>query len=115
MIYATAIILGGFIPSTTLSENIVIRASDVAATVYGVGYVLLDPLVGTLMVPFHIACAYYARSLPVQYPHETLKYAGSLQILSWVAQIISHQLAEGRAPAFFTNLFQVPILIVVLD
>ena len=113
MIYATAIILGGFIPSTTLSPNLVIRASDVAAAVYAIGYVLLDPLVGTLMVPFHVACAYYARTLPVQYPDQVLKYAGSLQILSWAAQIISHQLAEGRAPAFFTNLFQVRILMLI--
>ena len=60
------------------------------------------------MLPFHLACGYYARVLPTQFPTDVIaKYAAAGNISSWIAQFMGHAFAEGRAPALLDNLFQV--------
>jgi 2-hydroxy fatty acid dioxygenase len=76
--------------------------------VYAVGYFLLEPVAGLLMLPFHLAVAYYAHTLPTQFPRELIvKYAAAGNVASWIAQFMGHGFAEGRAPALLDNLFQV--------
>ena len=63
------------------------------------------------MLPFLLACGYYARLLPTQFPREVIiKYAAAGNISSWIAQFMGHGFAEGRAPALLDNLFQAPHL-----
>jgi 2-hydroxy fatty acid dioxygenase len=109
LIYATSIILSGLIPPIPIASNLPqIRISDLGVAVYAIGYFLLEPIAGTLMLPFLLGCGYYARVLPVQFPREVIaKFATAANISSWIAQFIGHGFAEGRAPALFDNLFQV--------
>jgi uncharacterized membrane protein YGL010W len=109
MIYITAMILVGLAPPIPLASNIPpLHVVDVGVAVYAIGYFLLEPVAGTLILPFHLATLYYAHVLPTQYPTDVIvKYALGLHLTSWVAQFLGHGLAEGRAPALFQNLFQV--------
>jgi 2-hydroxy fatty acid dioxygenase len=109
LIYATSIVLAGLIPPIPISSNLPeLRISDLGVAIYALGYFLLEPVAGTLMFPFHLACAYYARTLPLEYPSNVVgTYATVGHVASWIAQFAGHGLAEGRAPALFDNLFQV--------
>jgi 2-hydroxy fatty acid dioxygenase len=109
LIYATFIILTGLIPSIPISSNLPeLRISDLGVAVYALGYFFLEPLAGTLMLPFLLGCGYYARTLPLEYPSNIVAtYATAGNVASWIAQFAGHGLAEGRAPALLDNLFQV--------
>jgi 2-hydroxy fatty acid dioxygenase len=108
LIYITAVILIGLSPNIPLSSNISISPADIGVAVYAIGYVLLEPVAGVLLLPFHFVVLYYAHVLPTQFSRDDIaKYAGGLQVLSWIAQFAGHGFAEGRAPALFANLFQV--------
>lgn len=115
LIYATAIILLGLIPPIPIASNVPsLNIADVVVTVYAVGYFLLEPVAGLLMLPFHLAIAYYAHVLPTQFPQEVIaKYAAAGNVASWIAQFMGHGFAEGRAPALLDNLFQVPPSLIV--
>jgi len=108
-IYASAIILAALLPSVPIASNIPkISIADVTVLVYAVGYFLLEPVAGLLMLPFHLAVWYYAHHLPVVYPSETIvKWALSVHVTAWIAQFMGHGFAERRAPALLDNLFQV--------
>ena len=110
LIYATAGILLGLVPSIPISSNLPsLNLADILVAIYAVGYILLEPLAGFLMLPFHLGVAYYAHTLPTMFDKgDIAKYAAGANIASWVAQFAGHGLAEGRAPALFDNLFQVP-------
>jgi 2-hydroxy fatty acid dioxygenase len=109
LIYITAIILVGLSPKIPLASNIPsICPADIGVAVYAIGYILLEPVAGVLMLPFHIATLYYAHVLPSQFPKDVIaKYAGVFNVISWIAQFAGHAFAEGRAPALVDNLFQV--------
>jgi len=109
LIYATAIILAGLLPPIPLASNLPqIYLSDLGVAVYAIGYFLLEPVAGTLMLPFLLGCGYYARVLPTQFPSDVIaKYAGAGNVSAWIAQFAGHGFAEGRAPALLDNLFQV--------
>jgi uncharacterized membrane protein YGL010W len=108
-IFATSVILCGLIPPIPLASNLpLLRVSDIVVAIYGIGYFLLEPVAGTLFLPFLFGCGHYARVLPTEFPAGTIGlYAGIAHVASWVAQFLGHGLAEGRAPALFDNLFQV--------
>jgi len=108
LIYTTAIILAGLTPKIPLASNIpAISLADIGVAVYAFGYILLEPVAGILMLPFHFAVLYYAHVLPSQFPRDVIvKWASGLHVTSWIAQFAGHGLAEGRAPALFDNLFQ---------
>jgi 2-hydroxy fatty acid dioxygenase len=110
LIYATAMFLSALLPPIPIASNIPkIYISDVGGVIYIIGYILLEPVAGTLMLPFLLGVAYYARVLPTQFPKDVIvKYAAAGHVSSWIAQFMGHGLAEGRAPALFDNLFQVP-------
>jgi 2-hydroxy fatty acid dioxygenase len=109
LIYATFIILTGLVPPIPIASNLPkLYLSDLGVAVYAIGYFLLEPVAGTLMLPFLLGCGYYARVLPTQFPSEVIaKYAGAGNVASWIAQFAGHGFAEGRAPALVDNLFQV--------
>jgi uncharacterized membrane protein YGL010W len=109
LIYATAVLLVGLIAPIPISSNLPpLNLADLLVSVYAVGYILLEPLAGVLMLPFHLGVAYYAHTLPTMFERgDIAKCAGAANVASWIAQFMGHGLAEGRAPALFDNLFQV--------
>jgi 2-hydroxy fatty acid dioxygenase len=111
LIYATAIILVALLPPVPLVSPLPkLSVADVGVAVYAVGYILLEPVAGVLMLPFHIGVAYAAHVLPSEVPREEIvKWAGGLHVMAWIAQFMGHGLAEGRAPALLDNLFQVTL------
>jgi len=108
LIYATAVILLGLTPSISLSSTLPpLNFADIIVAIYAIGYILLEPVAGLLILPFHLGVAYYAHTLPTIYDRgDIAKVAAGANIASWVAQFAGHGLAEGRAPALFENLFQ---------
>ena len=109
LIYATAVLLVGLIAPIPISSNLPpLNLADLLVSVYAVGYILLEPLAGVLMLPFHLGVAYCAHTLPTMFERgDIAKCAGAANVASWIAQFMGHGLAEGRAPALFDNLFQV--------
>ena len=112
LIYATSIIMAGLLPKIPLASNLpLLSVADIGVALYSIGYILLEPVAGILMLPFHLGCAYAAHILPTVYSRDTiLKYALTSHVSAWIAQFAGHGLAEGRAPALFANLFQVSYL-----
>lgn len=110
LIYATTVILLGLIPPIPLASNLPpLNLADLLVAVYAVGYILLEPVAGLLILPFHLGVGYYSHALPTIFERgDIAKYAAGANLASWVAQFAGHGLAEGRAPALFDNLFQVP-------
>jgi 2-hydroxy fatty acid dioxygenase len=110
LIYATSMILLGLAPPIPISSNLPpLNLVDLAVSVYAVGYILLEPVAGVTMLPFHLGVAYYAHVLPTMFERgDIAKAAAAGNLASWVFQFIGHGFAEGRAPALFDNLFQVP-------
>jgi len=109
LIYATSIILAALLPPIPLASTIPpISIADVSVAIYAIGYILLEPMAGLFMLPFHLGVMYFAHTLPTQFPREVIiKWAGALNVSAWIAQFLGHGLAEKRAPALLDNLFQV--------
>jgi len=109
LIYATAVILLGLIPPIPIASNLPpLNVSDLIVCIYAIGYILLEPVAGLLILPFHLGVGYYSHKLPIMFERgDIAKVAAGANVASWIAQFMGHGLAEGRAPALFDNLFQV--------
>jgi 2-hydroxy fatty acid dioxygenase len=114
LIYISAVILIG-LSHIPLFPSISISPADIGVAVYVIGYIFLARGV-VLLLPFHFVVLYYAHVLPTPFPRDDIaKYAGGLQVLSWIAQFAGHGFAEGRVPALFCgSLWSVSQLIVVI-
>ncbi|KAK5671367.1 hypothetical protein QVD99_002086 [Batrachochytrium dendrobatidis] len=79
---------------------------------YGLYYIILWPLIGVLYAPFLCAMCYYANVFAAQtsWPVTPFVAAASIHVVSWVFQIVGHQLFEGRAPAFTSDPIQALVL-----
>ena len=85
-----------------------LQASTALVSVYGIYYILLEPLTGILYAPFLYGLWYSAGEFHSWdlYGFTPMQVAGVLHLSSWIFQIGGHFLFEKRAPAFMDNLFQ---------
>lgn len=96
-IFTTALSFAARVPITDK-----VNLSHIAAAFYAVSFLKMEPIAGALYAPVIGAMEYLASSVLVH--HVPLSIG--INIVSWIAQIISHKCAEGRQPAFTEDPFQ---------
>jgi len=69
-------------------------------------YILLEPVAGTAFAVLLLASTAYGHYLVEVHGMTANFWAAGGFVGSWIAQIASHGLFEGRAPALLDNLFQ---------
>lgn len=79
--------------------------STVTAAVYGLGYILLAPIPGTLLAPYVLVQSLVG-SYCVGHIDRFNMYAAAVQVVSWLLQFVGHGVFEKRAPALLDNLSQ---------
>lgn len=82
----------------------------IAAFIYSIFYVLLEPVAGGLIAPLVIGSAACGNYLLGSYGMIVNYYAVGIHIVSWLAQFVGHGKFEGRAPALLDNLVQALLL-----
>ncbi|KAH8885163.1 DUF962-domain-containing protein [Thozetella sp. PMI_491] len=81
-----------------------------AALVWGVLYVLLEPVAGTALCIICFLAAAGTNYLRTQDPVLTNQAAIAIHVTSWLLQFLGHGVFEGRAPALLDNVFQAVFL-----
>ena len=82
----------------------------VAATIYILLYVLMEPVAGTLFAPLILGGTAISNWLTSTYGQSANYWALGIHICSWIAQFIGHGIFEQRAPALMDNLIQALLL-----
>lgn len=78
----------------------------VAAFLYALLYVLMEPVAGGLCAPLIITGVAYGNYLTDTYGSKANWIGFYVHVASWIAQFIGHGKFEGRAPALMDNLVQ---------
>ncbi|KAJ4130743.1 hypothetical protein NW768_006281 [Fusarium equiseti] len=82
----------------------------IAASLYSLLYLLLEPFAGFLLAIFCMGGAAFVNYLRQQNPDSTFQGALAVHIVCWIFQFIGHGKYEGRAPALLDNLIQAVFL-----
>ena len=80
------------------------------AFVYSGFCILLEPVVGTILLPIIFGWTVYANHLTATYTYYANSVGIVVEIVAWILQFIGHGVFEGRAPALLDNLLQSFIL-----
>ncbi|KAK2788672.1 hypothetical protein FQN51_002888 [Onygenales sp. PD_10] len=92
-------------PSLTL-PSLPPNLGTLAATLYALLYILMEPVAGTLLSPFLLGGAMLANHLTTTYGQTATHYGLAIQVAAWILQFVGHGKFEGRAPALLDNLVQ---------
>ncbi|KAL9109083.1 MAG: hypothetical protein Q9227_006174 [Pyrenula ochraceoflavens] len=102
------------LPSFLTIKYLPLNLGTLAALSYSILYVLLEPIAGTLSVPFILGFAalgtYLTSSASPISPTTANLWALAIHIVSWIAQFVGHGKFEGRAPALLDNIVQAVFL-----
>lgn len=93
-------------PSWLTIPYLELNLGTIAAFLYSVLYLLLEPFAGFLLAAFCMGSTAYGNYLHQQQPDTTFKGALAVHVICWIAQFIGHGAFEGRAPALLDNLVQ---------
>lgn len=80
------------------------------AIVYSGFYILLEPVVGTVLLPIILGWTAYSNHLTTAYKYHANTTGVAVEIVAWILQFIGHGIFEGRAPALLDNLLQSLVL-----
>ncbi|KAH8692197.1 DUF962 domain protein [Talaromyces proteolyticus] len=94
------------LPDALEYKYLPLNAGTLASIVYGVGYILLEPVVGLVSVPLLLGAAAYMNYLTATYGATATYWSLGIHVVSWIAQFVGHGVYEGRSPALLDNLFQ---------
>lgn len=98
------------LPDYLTIPNFPLNAAAFGAFVYSGFYILLEPVVGTILLPVIFGWTAYANHLTSTYSYNANVAAIAVEIVAWAAQFIGHGVYEGRAPALLDNLLQSLVL-----
>ncbi|KAJ5630418.1 uncharacterized protein N7484_010518 [Penicillium longicatenatum] len=98
------------VPDLLSVEYLPPNLGTIAAFIYAIFYVLLEPVAGGLIAPLVIGSAACGNYLLGSYGMVVNYYAVGIHIVSWLAQFVGHGKFEGRAPALLDNLVQALLL-----
>ncbi|PYI18851.1 DUF962-domain-containing protein [Aspergillus japonicus CBS 114.51] len=97
-------------PESLQVENLPLNLGTIAAIVYSMFYILLEPVAGALATPLIIGSAAGANHLLSAYGTSANYWFGGIHVVSWLAQFVGHGAFEKRAPALLDNLVQALLL-----
>ncbi|KAF2756706.1 DUF962-domain-containing protein [Pseudovirgaria hyperparasitica] len=83
-----------------------INIGTIAAFLYAILFILLEPVAGGLIAPLILGCTAYGAHLVERLGQPVNNWAIGIHVFSWIAQFIGHGKFEGRAPALLDNLVQ---------
>lgn len=83
-----------------------LNLGTIAATLYAMLYLLLEPAAGSVLAAFCLGMTALTNYLKADNPDLTFKVALGAHLFSWIAQFVGHGAFEGRAPALLDNLVQ---------
>ncbi|PSS22809.1 hypothetical protein M430DRAFT_135101 [Amorphotheca resinae ATCC 22711] len=98
------------LPDWLSIPNLPLNLGTLAAIFYGVFYMLLEPVAGSILLPAIIGWTAYANHLTSTYAYNVNVASIVIFVVSWIAQFIGHGVYERRAPALLDNLFQALVL-----
>lgn len=98
------------VPDFLSVEYLPPNLGTIAAFIYSIFYILLEPVAGGLIAPLVIGSAACGNYLLGSYGMIVNYYAVGIHIVSWLAQFVGHGKFEGRAPALLDNLVQALLL-----
>lgn len=98
------------LPEWLTIPNLPLNLGTLGAILYSGFYILLEPVVGSILLPLIMGWTAYANHLTSTIPSTINTIAIGVEIGSWVAQFIGHGAFEGRAPALLENLIQAFVL-----
>lgn len=93
-------------PSWLTLPYLELNLGTIAASLYSLLYLLLEPFAGFLLAAFCMGGAAFGNYLRQQSPETTFQGALALHVVCWIFQFIGHGKFEGRAPALLDNLIQ---------
>ncbi|KAH9883203.1 DUF962 domain-containing protein [Xylariomycetidae sp. FL2044] len=94
------------LPDVLTIPHLDLNLGTLGAILWGVLYVLLEPVAGTGLALICLAGTALCHASLSQYPTLTNQVAVVLQAVCWLLQFISHAVFERRAPALLDNLLQ---------
>ncbi|KAF2869273.1 hypothetical protein BDV95DRAFT_608839 [Massariosphaeria phaeospora] len=83
-----------------------LNGGTVAAVLFSLLYILMEPVAGAMLAPLLIGGTAYAYHLTSTYGTTANYWAGGINGACWIAQFVGHGKFEGRAPALLDNLVQ---------
>jgi len=98
------------LPSWLTVPHLSLHLGTLGGIVYSGVYLLLEPVAGGLFLPLIFGWVAYSDHLLSTIPGPTNKIAGTICVLSWLAQFVGHGVFEGRAPALLDNAVQALIM-----
>ncbi|RKF82969.1 putative endoplasmic reticulum membrane protein [Golovinomyces cichoracearum] len=98
------------LPEKIIVPYLPLNLGTIIAILYGIFYMLLEPVAGTALFPILLSWAAYSNHLTKTIPSLSNKIAIFVEIIAWIAQFLGHGLFEGRAPALLDNLVQALVL-----
>ncbi|KAI9876180.1 MAG: hypothetical protein M1830_007081 [Pleopsidium flavum] len=98
------------LPGYLTIKNLPPNAGTIAALLYSILYILMEPVAGGLLAPLLLGGTAYANHLTSTYGATANYWALGIHITSWLAQFVGHGIFEGRAPALLDNLVQAVFL-----
>ncbi|KAM0437564.1 hypothetical protein ACHAPT_001928 [Fusarium lateritium] len=93
-------------PSWLTIPYLELNLGTIAASLYALLYLLLEPFAGFILAAFCMGGAAFGNYLHQQSPETTFQGALALHVVCWIFQFVGHGAFEGRAPALLDNLIQ---------
>jgi len=94
------------LPQSMIVPHLDLNAGTLFCLSYCGLYILLEPIAGTALAVLLLASTAYGHYLVEIYGMTANYLAAAGFVGSWIAQIASHKVFEGRAPALLDNIFQ---------
>ncbi|KAI9651037.1 hypothetical protein NHQ30_001074 [Ciborinia camelliae] len=100
------------LPSWLTIPNLPLNFSTIGSIFYSGFYILLEPVAGSILLPFIIGWTAFSNHILATSSNVTLanQVAGAVFVVSWIMQFIGHGSFEKRAPALLDNLVQALVL-----
>ncbi|KAF7945398.1 hypothetical protein EAE96_010172 [Botrytis aclada] len=100
------------LPSWLTIPNLPLNFSTIGSICYGGFYILLEPVAGSILLPFIIGWTAFSNHIIATSSNATLanQIAGAVFFVSWIMQFVGHGAFEKRAPALLDNLVQALVL-----
>ncbi|ESZ93739.1 hypothetical protein SBOR_5876 [Sclerotinia borealis F-4128] len=100
------------LPSWLTVPNLPLNVSTIGSIFYSGFYILLEPVAGSIILPFIIGWTAFSNHLLTTSSNATQanQIAGAIFVVSWILQFVGHGAFEKRAPALLDSLVQAIVL-----
>ncbi|EZF71074.1 hypothetical protein H105_06704 [Trichophyton soudanense CBS 452.61] len=94
------------VPEAISIQHLPPNGGTIAAFVYLMLYMLMEPVAGAMLTPLLLSGTAYTNYLLAAYGQTAVYWSLAVQGVAWILQFVGHGVFEGRAPALLDNLVQ---------